>query len=312
VTSSGFALKFISGKYQGGEFPLPGGQEIVIGRGGELDIVLVEDMVSRKHAKIVTADGKIVIQDLGSTNGTFVNGEKIRKARLKEGDRVLIGTSILKLISAAESSINQDASGEDLNRLLQEAAARQAQQGGGSPTGMSGSLGEVALPDLLQLFSTSRKSGVLSVTNGDDSGRIYLREGRIFYANWNGVEDIDPMKALFRIIAWETGEFRLGPSNDESFMVELEETPDQLIMEAVRQLDELRRIADDLPEPEDSLMVPKPLPVPLSDLSKDELDVLQLAYNNTFFQPVLDMSPFTDLQTATIVKKLLEAGYLMA
>ena len=50
--SSGFALRFISGKYQGGEFPLPADKEIVIGRGGELDIVLVEDMVSRKHAKI--------------------------------------------------------------------------------------------------------------------------------------------------------------------------------------------------------------------------------------------------------------------
>ena len=51
---SGFALRFISGKYQGGEFPLPGEKQVLIGRGGELDIVLVEDMVSRKHAKIST------------------------------------------------------------------------------------------------------------------------------------------------------------------------------------------------------------------------------------------------------------------
>ena len=65
--SSGFALRFISGKYQGGEYPLPSEREIVIGRGGELDIVLVEDMVSRKHAKITTQQGKIVIQDLGPT-----------------------------------------------------------------------------------------------------------------------------------------------------------------------------------------------------------------------------------------------------
>ena len=84
MTSSGWALKFISGEYQGGEFPLPGAKEIIIGRGGELDIVLVEDMVSRKHAKISTLEGKVVIVDLGSTNGTFVNGEKIKKARLKD------------------------------------------------------------------------------------------------------------------------------------------------------------------------------------------------------------------------------------
>src|SRR5579859_3328515 len=97
--SGGYALKFISGKYQGGEFPLKIDKQVVIGRSSELDMVLVEDMVSRKHAKIMVADGKITIEDLGSTNGTFVNGEKIKQARLKEGDRILIGTSILKLVN---------------------------------------------------------------------------------------------------------------------------------------------------------------------------------------------------------------------
>src|SRR5215510_9638107 len=104
---SGFALRFISGKYQGGEYPLPAEKEIVIGRGGELDIVLVEDMVSRKHAKITTQAGKIVIQDLGSTNGTFVNGEKIKRVRLKEGDRILIGTSIIKLVAVDGAGLAQ-------------------------------------------------------------------------------------------------------------------------------------------------------------------------------------------------------------
>src|SRR3954465_870324 len=96
--STGFALKFISGKYQGGEFPLKSDKQIVIGRSSELDMVLVEDMVSRKHAKITIQAGKITIEDLGSTNGTFVNGEKVKTARLKEGDRILVGTSILKLV----------------------------------------------------------------------------------------------------------------------------------------------------------------------------------------------------------------------
>ena len=309
MTSSGWALKFISGKYQGGEFPLPGAKEIIIGRGGELDIVLVEDMVSRKHAKISTLEGKVVIVDLGSTNGTFVNGEKIKKARLKEGDRVLIGTSILKLIPAAESTVDQNASGEDLNRLLQEAAAKAPAQG---QTGMSGSLGEVALPDLLQLFSTSKKTGILSITNGEDAGRIYLREGKIFYAMWNNIEELGPEKALFRMIGWDTGEFRLGPAGNDSFDLELEESADALIMEAVRQLDELRRIKGDLPEPEDPLLVPRPLEPLLSQLSSNELDIFQTAMNAGFFQPVLDQSPYSDLQTAEIVRTLLKRGYLKA
>ncbi|HEY8209754.1 MAG TPA: FHA domain-containing protein, partial [Myxococcaceae bacterium] len=68
--SKNYALKFISGKYQGGEFPLKADKQIVIGRSSELDMVLVEDMVSRKHAKITTTEDEVYIQDLGSTNGT--------------------------------------------------------------------------------------------------------------------------------------------------------------------------------------------------------------------------------------------------
>ena len=93
------ALRFISGKYQGGEFPMVPDKQIVVGRSSDLDMVLVEDMVSRKHARIACENQAVIIEDLGSTNGTFVNGEKIKRAQLKEGDRVLIGTSILKVIA---------------------------------------------------------------------------------------------------------------------------------------------------------------------------------------------------------------------
>ena len=60
-----WALRFISGKYQGGEFPLRPHREIIIGRSSDLDMVLVEDMVSRKHAKITTDDQVVTIQDPG-------------------------------------------------------------------------------------------------------------------------------------------------------------------------------------------------------------------------------------------------------
>src|SRR5215470_12608941 len=115
-----YVLRFISGKYQGGEFPIVNDKPIIVGRSSDLDMVLVEDMVSRKHARITMQQDQIWIEDLGSTNGTFVNGEKIKRARLKEGDRVLIGTSILKVIAGEGSRDSTDAK-RDLENV---AAAR--------------------------------------------------------------------------------------------------------------------------------------------------------------------------------------------
>lgn len=305
MTPSGYALRFISGKYEGGVYQLPDEQEIVIGRGGELDLVLVEDMVSRKHAKITTGSGKIIIQDLGSTNGTFVNGEKIKRAPLRDGDRVLIGTSILKVVPA-DGDINAGAA--DLQRAADENQRRRAEQG--ADTAMSGSLSDVAVPDLLQLFTTSRKTGVLSVTNTEDAGRVYIREGQIYYAEYNGIEDMDPLKALTRMMGWDDGEFRMGPPSDQVFDFEIGEPSDHVIIEAARQLDEFRRLADDLPELEDMVKVPRPLSPSLAELSAEELEVFQLALNHEFFQPILDGSPYSDLQTGTLVKGLLDRGYL--
>jgi pSer/pThr/pTyr-binding forkhead associated (FHA) protein len=91
-----FALRFISGKYQGGEFPLRMNREIIIGRSSDLDMVLVEDMVSRRHAKISSTEAEVYIQDMGSTNGTFVNSERITSQRLSDGDRITVGrTSVI-------------------------------------------------------------------------------------------------------------------------------------------------------------------------------------------------------------------------
>src|SRR5450432_1563819 len=156
----GYVLRFISGKYQGGEFPITPDKQIIVGRSSDLDMVLVEDMVSRKHARIAMQQDQIWIEDLGSTNGTFVNGEKIKRARLKEGDRVLIGTSILKVIAGDGGSKDSNDAKRDLESVANQRRTSQART-------MSGSIEEVPLPDLLQLFGTSKKNGVLVIRTED-------------------------------------------------------------------------------------------------------------------------------------------------
>ena len=70
---------------------LPRGTELTVGRAPENDVCLPDLNVSQHHARVgATAEGDIVIEDLNSTNGTFVNGEKITRRTLGDRDLVLI------------------------------------------------------------------------------------------------------------------------------------------------------------------------------------------------------------------------------
>ena len=301
-----FALRFISGKYQGGEFPLRKGREIVIGRSSDLDMVLVEDMVSRRHAKILTTDTEITISDMGSTNGTFVNGEKITTSPIHEGDRILVGTSIIKMV-AVDPSANAHQSEAEARRRLEAGAHRQT--GGGRP--MSGVIEEIPLPDLLQLLSTSRKSGVLSVSGHLGVGRIYLRNGAIYFAAINDDFNVSPQKAIYRMLTWETGQFELEPGGEMNVMEEIQESTEGLLMEGVRQIDEFRHMQGQLPDPLSALAVPTPVAGKLRDLSKEELDVFQLVLDHGQLQAILDNYWGSDLEAAKNLLGLMKREFVV-
>jgi pSer/pThr/pTyr-binding forkhead associated (FHA) protein len=71
-----------------------------LGRGAANDFKLAEPSVSGSHCEILVAEHSVVIRDLGSTNGTFVNRALVREAALQEGDRIHLGG--LEMIYAAE------------------------------------------------------------------------------------------------------------------------------------------------------------------------------------------------------------------
>jgi hypothetical protein len=299
-----YVLRFISGKYQGGEFPIVPEKQIIVGRSSDLDMVLVEDMVSRKHARIAMQQDQIWIEDLGSTNGTFVNGEKIKRARLKEGDRVLIGTSILKVIAG-----DAPRDGSDAKRELENVASQRRTSQARS---MSGSIEEVPLPDLLQLFGTSKKSGVLVIRTDDDIGKIFLRKGNIYFAVINDLDDVPPVKSIYRMLTWQKGLFDLDPPDEREFPNEVNLSVQEVLMEGLRQLDEFNMLREQLPDLNSRLVMTSPLLPPLRDLKAEELDVLQLAHNYGHLETVLNKSLATDLETVQILQRLLKSSYLRA
>lgn len=74
---------------------------IVIGRSADADLVIADDFVSSIHAKLLPDGDGAILEDLGSTNGTLMNGQPVtRPMRMREGDVIDLGTNRLKVVRA--------------------------------------------------------------------------------------------------------------------------------------------------------------------------------------------------------------------
>ncbi len=89
-------------RYEGTRFPIRRG-ETLIGRSAYCSIVISDASVSREHAALRLAEDALVVADLGSRNGTFVNGERVAETRpLTPGDTIVLGRALLQVLGADE------------------------------------------------------------------------------------------------------------------------------------------------------------------------------------------------------------------
>ncbi|MEX0937348.1 MAG: FHA domain-containing protein [Pirellulales bacterium] len=73
------------------------GNALVVGSGEESDLRLRDRWTSRKHCTILASAGSLVVHDLGSERGTFINGRRIKHAHLKPGDDLTVGIRTFKV-----------------------------------------------------------------------------------------------------------------------------------------------------------------------------------------------------------------------
>lgn len=90
-------LVVISGPNRGATYFLEEG-ETSVGRGAEAQIVLANGQVSKKHFLLNASNGKVELKDLGSSNGTFVNGVLVKKKILQNRDRISVGPFVLEIL----------------------------------------------------------------------------------------------------------------------------------------------------------------------------------------------------------------------
>lgn len=77
---------------------VPGAEPLIIGRAVDADFQISERSISRQHCRVFRADGRYWVEDLGSTNHTWLNDEMIDRAPLRDGDLVRISQTVLKFV----------------------------------------------------------------------------------------------------------------------------------------------------------------------------------------------------------------------
>lgn len=102
-----WAIKILNGPQQGKIIPLSKGNN-VLGRSHNADIRIKDTGISKTHAKIYVTADKVIISDLNSSNGTFVNGVLVQNHGIKTGDKVLVNKTIFTLFQLPDNVVFAD------------------------------------------------------------------------------------------------------------------------------------------------------------------------------------------------------------
>jgi hypothetical protein len=210
-----------------------------IGRGAGNEFYLPDYHASRVHAEIRWNGEAYVLRDLGSSNGTFVNGAQVTEKTLGHGDEVQIGMHVLKLRVEDGTAAKQEF--ERQSKEVQEwqtVIARPAAEGG-----LSGTIEDVDLPQIVQVLEGGRKTGRLYVTTTGATGSIYFKNGRIVAADYSdeaqGVVQQDH-EAVYTLLVIAQGVFEFL-AEEVDLEPRITEATHVLLMEALRRSDERRR-----------------------------------------------------------------------
>jgi Nif-specific regulatory protein len=178
------SLRALAGPLQGVIFRLPE-EEVRIGRQPSNQMCIGDPSVSRQHCLIQPRDGQFEIRDLGSNNGTFVNGTRIDECVLAEGDRIRIGDTVFQFASREASEAEQALDLRDNGLIAVTAVERKIS--GSDPTAIQ------------KLLDTALQGG-----ESPAQARALLRIGAALSA-WQEPEGLQ-IELLKRILEWVPAE----------------------------------------------------------------------------------------------------------
>ena len=195
--------------------------------------MLRKDDISRRHAEVFYEGDGFFLRDLGSTNGTFVNGEQISgHQQLSAGDKIEIGSSIIIFCQVdGDVGMIDDEPSADKTMIAERLPSTTAEA-------FQGDLSEIPPDALLQLLEMGRKTGLLELRSRSGRGSIWLDQGYPVHAETEKALGFD---AAISIVSNSDGRFRFEPQVGCSERT-ITASVTELLLEASRLQDEASQV----------------------------------------------------------------------
>jgi len=283
-----------------------------IGRHESNEIQLPSRAVSNFHAEILKEDGALVIRDLGSTNGTRVNGERVDRSRVSPGDSIRIGNHVLSLqlrppsegAPCRSSSVGVEGFGPGARGRILALKARPpvANDGNGAT--------DLSLAELLRRLSAGPEPHRALLERDGGKAQLFFARDRLFHVEYQGVVG---EKALYRLFSWHEGTYEIQALDDATSQPVTICLPlDALVVEGMDHAQELGKLVAGLPPLAIPLRLKEDCPLPLTAHSPAEIEIFQAIIRHETIEKVLERSPWTDVRVARLIGSLLSKGVFEA
>lgn len=265
---------------------------VAIGRHDSNDLRFNSRNVSNYHAEIVIESDGLVLRDLGSTNGTYVNEERVRRHILTHGDRIRIGSN------------------EIMVKLTNGEGAKESESESPSPSlpargdfGREGTTEHgLTLRELLLTIGRQNHSMRLVLKRNASEIAVYIHDGRVIFAESGKVR---AEKALYRAFEWRSGTFKVEPFPANDSVPRVMSVPiETLVDEGVQQAKALHELLEKLPPPDTRLRLRESCRMRICDFTPSEMEVFQGLIRGGTLGATVEESPMTDLRVMSLVQAL--------
>lgn len=263
---------------------------VAIGRHDSNDLRFNSRNVSNYHAEIVIEPDGLVLKDLGSTNGTYVNEERVRRRKLSHGDRIRIGSDEITVkLTNGERPRESESKSASLPTTGDFGREGSAEHG-------------LTLRELLLTIGRQNQSMRLVLKRSPSEVAVYIHEGRVVFAESGKARN---EKALYRAFEWRSGTFKVEPFPANDSVPRVMSVPiETLVDEAAQQAKDLDELLGKLPPPDAPLRLRESCKMRICDFTPSEMEVFQGLIRGGTLGATVEASPMTDLRVMSLVHAL--------